>query len=268
MGSSTDVIGPIAHSAYDAALVLEIMGGKDERDGTTVAIPLQKKLTDMRTLKVGVIKQHFGEGVQSSLAAKVKDSIELLAAQGATITEVSLPALELALPAYYVIVPAELSSNLARYDGIKYGHSAAATDLDSLYTQTRAEGFNDENIRRIMIGTYVLSSGYYDAYYRKAQTVRTVIINEFAKAFEDIDVLVGPTAPTTAFKLGENADDPLAMYMADVMTVGVSLAGLPAVSVPVGTVDNLPVGLQIIGPARQDMTVLSVADALMKASAA
>lgn len=265
MASSTDVIGPLAHTAYDAQLVLSIMGGQDERDSTTVEVPMIAPQTDIKKLRVGVIRQHMGEGVQPEVKAHVSAAVEKLRAQGATITEVDLPVLELALPAYYIIVPAELSSNLSRYDGVKYGHAATdAHDLNDHYSKTRAEGFNDENIRRIMIGTYVLSSGYYDAYYRKAQTVRTLIINEFAKAFEKFDVLVGPTAPTTAFKLGERASDPLQMYLSDVMTVGVSLAGLPAVSVPVGAVAGLPVGMQLIGSQRGDMKLLSIAETVMK----
>ncbi|HSX28643.1 MAG TPA: Asp-tRNA(Asn)/Glu-tRNA(Gln) amidotransferase subunit GatA [Candidatus Saccharimonadales bacterium] len=265
MASSTDTVGPLAKSAYDAQLVMDIMSGVDERDATSIETARTQTPLDLHELRVGVIKQHMGEGVQPEVKAEVQAAVARLQAAGATVSEIDLPSLELALPAYYIIVPAEISSNLARYDGIKFGHVAKdANDLSEQYAQTRAEGFNNENIRRIMIGTYVLSSGYYDAYYRKAQTVRTLIINEFNQAFQNVDILVGPTAPTTAFKLGEHSADPLEMYVADVMTVGVSLAGLPAASVPVGISAGLPVGMQVIAPQRQDAKVLAVADALMK----
>lgn len=268
MGSSTDVIGPLTQNAYDAHLVLQIMGGKDDRDSTTIEISMQAPQIDIASLRVGVIKQHMGKGVDPAVKAQVQATIDTLKAKGATIVDIDLPTQELALPAYYVIVPAELSSNLARYDGIKYGHVAEdSRDLNDQYGKTRAEGFNNENIRRIMIGTYVLSSGYYDAYYRKAQTVRTLIIDEFAKAFKDVDFLVGPTAPSTAFKLGQNVEDPLQMYLSDVMTVGVSLAGLPAVSVPVGKANDLPVGMQIIGAQKEDMKVLGLAEVVMEGAA-
>ena len=267
MASSTDTVGPLARTPYDAALVLEIMGGKDERDSTTVDIESAPAVADLGELRVGVIAQHMGEGVDPSVKAEVEAAIDRLKKAGATVTEIDMPSLALALPAYYIVVPAEISSNLARYDGIKYGHVAkGAQDLADQYSNTRAEGFNDENIRRIMIGTYVLSSGYYDAYYHKAQTVRTLIINEFNKALENVDVLVGPTSPTTAFKFGENTDDPLQMYMADIMTVGVSLAGLPAASVPIGKAKGLPVGMQVIAAQRHDYRVLAVAEAIMKES--
>lgn len=262
MASSTDVIGPLTHNAYDARLVFEVMGGKDEFDATSHTVNRTEELSvDLTALKVGVIKQYMGEGLDPEVKALVEQQIDALKNSGATIIEVDLPALELALPAYYVIVPAEISSNLARYDGIKYGHVAkGSADLTSQYRKTRAEGFNDENIRRIMIGTFVLSSGYYDAYYRKAQTVRTLIINQFNEAFDSVDVMVGPTVPTTAFKLGQNTHDPLSMYLTDVMTVGVSLAGLPAVSIPVGAIQDLPVGMQIIGRQGADYQILAVAD--------
>lgn len=262
MASSTDTIGTLATTTDDAALVMDIMHGQDERDGTTLHD--QKPLfpiVDTPKLKVGLIKEYLGEGIQSEVAAAVYAQAEKLKALGHTVEEVSVPSLPLALAVYYIVVPAEISSNLQRYDGVKFGHSAKeASNLQDLYSMSRDQGFGAEAKRRIMIGTYVLSSGFIDAYYRKAQTVRTKLINEFAAAFKDFDVLVGPVTPTTAFKIGENAEDPLRMYLADVMTVSASLAGLPAYSVPAGK-DNagLPIGVQIIGPQRSDALLFSIA---------
>jgi aspartyl-tRNA(Asn)/glutamyl-tRNA(Gln) amidotransferase subunit A len=265
MASSTDTIGTLATTTEDAALVMDIMHGQDERDGTTLHD--QKPLfpiADASKLRVGIIKEYLGEGVQPEVAAAVRAQAEKLKELGHTVEEVSVPSLPLALAVYYIVVPAEISSNLQRYDGVKFGHSAAeAGNLQDLYGMSRDQGFGAEAKRRIMIGTYVLSSGYIDAYYRKAQTVRTKLVNEFAAAFKDFDVLVGPVAPTTAFKIGENAEDPLQMYLADIMTVSASLAGLPAYSVPVAKDDaGLPIGVQIIGPQRSDALLFSVAKQL------
>ena len=203
------------------------------------------------------------EGVDSDVRDAVMRAIEQLKAKGHTIEEVSLPALKHALGVYYIVVPAEIASNLARYDGVRYGAAAEAQNLEELYANTRAKGFMPENQRRILIGNYVLSSGYYDAYYRKAQQVRTVMIKEFNDTFVNFDLLVGPVAPTAAFKLGENSADPLKMYLADIMTVPASLAGLPAISVPVQT-DGLPIGLQIIGKQQADAAVLALAAQLQE----
>lgn len=257
MASSTDVIGPIAHTAEDAALVLEVMSGKDAKDATTLPDFFTPKTIDA-SLKIGMIKEWMDEGVDESVRTAVKQSIEKLKANGHTVEEVSLPTLKYALGVYYIVVPAEIASNLARYDGVRYGNARPANNLGELYANTRANGFMPENQRRIMIGNYVLSSGYYDAYYRKAQQVRTIMINEFNDVLSAFDVLIGPVAPTPAFKLGENTDDPLKMYLADIMTVPASLAGLPAVSVPVAS-DGLPIGLQIIGKQRADALVLALA---------
>lgn len=260
MASSTDVIGPMTRSAEDAALVFEIMAGRDARDSTTLPdFYAPKQPGD--TLTIGVIDEFMGDGVDDSVKAAVQQTIDRLEAAGHTIRRVSLPSVKYALAVYYIVVPAEVSSNLARYDGIKYGVRAeAAQNLSDVYEKSRSEGFMDENKRRILIGNYVLSSGYYDAYYHKAQTVRTRIINEFNTVFEDCDLLVGPVAPTPAFKLGANTHDPLSMYLADIMTVPPSLAGLPAISVPAGmTDDGLPVGLQIIGRMKADADVLALA---------
>ena len=265
MASSTDVIGPLARSVEDAALVLDVMAGKDELDSTTIDRDEQGYVgdtTDLNGKKVGVIREYMGDGMQPGVRACVDAAIEKLKAAGAEVRELSLPSLPLALAVYYILCPAEVSSNLSRYDGQRYGYSFPdVKDLDESYTKTREIGFGKEAKRRIMMGTYVLSSGYYDAYYKKAQTVRTKIINDFAAAFEQVDFLLGPTAPMTAFKIGENADDPLQMYLTDIMTVAVNLAGVPAISIPCGTSENLPVGLQLIAPQRADRELLSVAAA-------
>ncbi len=261
MASSTDVVGPITTSVEDARLVLDVIKGVDERDGTTIEI--EPLLSTDKKLKIGVIRQCFGEGVDESVVRTTNETIEKLKAAGHTVDEVDLPTFRHALAVYYIVVPAELTSNLARYDGIKYGTQKDGADLTTVYEASRSAGFMDENKRRILIGNYVLSSGYYDAYYRKAQTVRTLIINEFNKAFSEHDILLSPTAPTPAFKLGENTGDPLQMYLADMMTVPASLAGVSAISVPAGTTETgLPVGVQLIAPMRQDSVVLSAAQQL------
>lgn len=265
MASSLDVAGPFARSVEDAALVLEVMAGQDRLDATTIARD-KADYSDLTTgiigKKIGVIKEHMGEGVQLEVRQHVQAAIDKLRGAGAEIVEVSLPSLPLALAVYYIICPAEVSSNLSRYDGQRYAFSdGTATNLEESYTKTRAKGFGAEAKRRIMIGTYVLSSGYYDAYYRKAQTVRTKLINEFNKAFEQVDFLLGPTTPTTAFKIGENARDPLQMYLSDIMTVAVNLAGIPAISLPAGMSNGLPVGLQLIAPQNEDRALLGVARA-------
>lgn len=257
MASSTDVIGPLTHTAEDAALVLSVMSGRDSKDATTLP-DFFAPTTIEQPLKIGVIKEWMDEGVDESVRNAVKQSIETLKAKGHEVEEVSLPILKYALGVYYIVVPAEIASNLARYDGVRYGNARPANNLGELYANTRAHGFMPENQRRIMIGNYVLSSGYYDAYYRKAQQVRTVMINEFNDVLSKFDVLVGPVAPTPAFRLGENTDDPLKMYLADIMTVPASLAGLPAVSVPIKT-HGLPIGLQIIGKQQYDAQVLALA---------
>lgn len=259
MASSTDVVGPITTTVADARLILDVIKGVDERDSTTIDI--EPLLSSETKLKIGVIKQCFGEGVDDAVADITKETIEKLKAAGHTVDEVDLPTFRHALAVYYIVVPAELTSNLARYDGIKYGTSKDAPSLTAVYEESRSAGFMDENKRRILIGNYVLSSGYYDAYYRKAQTVRTLIINEFNAAFKQHDILLSPTAPTPAFKLGENTDDPIQMYLADIMTVPASLAGVSAISVPAGKTDTgLPVGIQLIAPMRRDSVVLRAAE--------
>lgn len=265
MASSTDTIGTLAAHADDAALVFDIIAGQDARDSTTLPDRPRSFLpadNPIKPLKIGLIKEYLREDVvQPEVIASIRATSDALVSQGHTVEEVSLPTLDMSLAIYYIVVPAEVSSNLQRYDGVKFGHSAKdATTLQELYGKSRDQGFNAENKRRILIGTYVLSSGYIDAYYRKAQTVRTKLINEFAKTFEQYDVLLGPVAPSTAFKIGENTGDPLKMYLEDLMTVAASLAGLPAFSVPAGKDKNgLPIGAQIIGPQRSDAQLFALA---------
>ncbi len=266
MASSTDVIGPLTRTVEDAAYVLNVMASKDPLDSTTIdrdAQPYQELERHIKGLNIGVIKEFMGEGVDSGVKAQVESALERLKAAGAKLVEVSLPSLPLSLACYYIICPAEISSNLSRYDGQRYGYSSGkGTTLDDSYNWSRSEGFGNEAKRRIMIGTYVLSSGYYDAYYKKAQTVRTKLIEEFDQVFKNVDVLAGPVAPTTAFEIGKKTNDPLQMYLVDIMTVAASLAGLPAISVPAGLSDGLPVGLQLIGPQKADRRVLSIARAV------
>lgn len=256
MASSTDVVGPITTCVEDAELVLDCLRGVDPHDGTTVDIkPLNTSMS--QPLKIGVIEQSMGEGVDPEVSNAVATIVQHAKAAGHSVEFVDMPALEHALAVYYIVVPAELTSNLARYDGIKYGTAKPASDITGIYHATRSAGFMDENKRRILIGNYVLSSGYYDAYYKKAQTVRTLIIKQYQKAFETCDILIGPTAPTPAFRLGDNTADPLQMYLADIMTVPASLAGLPALSMPVSaTSAGLPIGLQITAPLGDDYKVL------------
>jgi aspartyl-tRNA(Asn)/glutamyl-tRNA(Gln) amidotransferase subunit A len=260
MASSTDVMGPITRAVEDTALVWDIMAGRDPFDSTTIErdpagyTDLQ---TDVKGKRVGLIKEHMGSDVEPGVKAVVEATVEKLKAAGVEVQEISLPSLPLGLAAYYIIVPAELSSNLSRHDGQRYQFSApGTTDLEDSYMKSRGIGFGAEAKRRIMIGTYVLSSGYYDAYYRKAQIVRTKIINDFNEAFSKVEFLIGPVAPMTAFKIGENADDPLKMYLADLMTVPASLAGIPAISLPAGDADGLPVGLHIMAPQQADRSLL------------
>lgn len=262
MTSSTDVIGPITLSVDDAALVMDVIAGKDNLDSTL--IDREQSYTQLPDTiagkKVGVVKEFMTDDVDPEVKQQVQTAIERMKTAGAEIIEVSLPSLPLALAAYYIICPAEVSSNLSRYDGQRYGHSYTdAKDLDESFNKTRSVGFGKEAKRRIMLGTYVLSSGYYDAYYKRAQTVRSQLIAEFNAVFENVDFLVGPTAPTTAFKIGANVADPMKMYLIDVMTVAASLVGVPAISLPAGKSNGLPVGLQLIGQQREDVALLGAA---------
>lgn len=270
MASSTDVIGPIARSTDDAALVLDVIAGRDELDSTTIERDAEA-YTDwddtIQNKKAGLIKEYMHEGIDEGTRRVVDEAVGKLEKMGVQVNEVSLPSLSLALAVYYVVMPAEVASNLARYDGQRFGYSHdEAKTLDDSYELSRRYGFGAEAKRRIMIGNYVLSSGYYEAYYKKAQLVRTKIINEFTKVFQDFDFLIGPTAPTTAFKIGEKAKNPLHMYLTDIMTVAANMSGNPAVSVPAGASNGLPVGLQIIAPMRADREMLGFAKAFEGAS--
>jgi len=265
MASSTDVIGPITSNVDDSALILDVMAGRDEMDSTTIdkETSYANAKLDLKGKKIGIVKEYMNEGLELGVRAAVEAAVEKLRAEGAEVSEVSLPSLPLALAVYYIICPAEVSSNLARYDGQRYGYShSSANNLDESYELSREQGFGAEAKRRIMIGSYVLSSGYYDAYYKKAQLVRTKIRKEFDKAFANFDLLVGPTTPTTAFKIGEKTGDPLQMYLSDIMTVAANISGNPAISIPAGESDGLPVGFQIIGDYKDDLTVLASARTL------
>ena len=259
MASSTDTIGVLASSIDDAELVMDIMSGRDAKDMTTLPDFFTPQ-TESGPKRVGVLQEFMTDDVDPEVRARTQEYIDSLRAQGHSVETVSLPLLKYALAIYYIVVPAEISSNLARYDGVRYGCRAQADSLAEVYGLSRDQGFMPENKRRIMIGSYVLSSGFFDAYYLQAQKARTLLIRAFDKLFEEYDLLVGPVAPTPAFKLGENTADPVKMYLADIMTVPASLAGLPAISVPAGkTRAGLPVGVQLIGPRRSDALLLAIA---------
>jgi len=262
--SSLDCAGVLARSASDCMYVLSAIAGHDARDATSVARGIDNYnaafSTTLQGIKIGIAREYFGAGVEDGVGAAVREALAQYEKLGATLVDVSLPNAHLAIPAYYVIAPAEASSNLARYDGVRYGRRCAdPQSLEDLYTRSRGEGFGAEVRRRILVGTYALSAGYYDAYYLRAQRARRVIANDFVEAFKHVDLIAGPTAPTVAFKLGEKTSDPLAMYAADVNTVAVNLAGLPAISIPVGFSESLPVGLQLIAPAFAESALLAAA---------
>ncbi|WP_257387459.1 Asp-tRNA(Asn)/Glu-tRNA(Gln) amidotransferase subunit GatA [Tahibacter caeni] len=269
--SSLDCAGVLARSAADCAIVFDAIAGFDPRDATSVARPAEATAAlleqPLAGLRIGIAREYFGSGVQAGVGERVHAALRELERLGAVLVDVSLPNAHHAIAAYYVIAPAEASSNLARYDGVRYGHRTAhARSLDELYSLSRAEGFGAEVQRRILVGTYALSAGYYDAYYLRAQKVRRLIANDFAAAFAGVDLIAGPTAPTTAFRLGEKAGDALAMYAADVNTVAVNLAGLPAISLPAGLAGGLPAGLQLIAPAFAEARLLNAAHRLQLAT--
>ena len=262
--SSLDQAGVITRSAEDAALLLGVMAGYDRRDSTSVDHPVPDYVSGLekpiKGLKVGVVRQHFDEGLDSACEERIKAALAALKDQGATLIEIDLPNIDLSVPTYYVVAPAECSSNLSRFDGVRFGYRAEdPEDLLDMYCRSRGEGFGAEVQRRVLTGTYVLSAGYYDAYYLKAQKVRQLISQDFKKAFANVDVIAGPTAPTTAFAIGEKTDDPITMYLNDIYTIGANLAGLPGVSVPCGFADGLPVGLQLVGPHFAEETILACA---------
>ena len=270
--SSLDQVGPFARTVEDAALLLQAIAGHDTMDATSIPDPVPSYLDaigeGVNGLRVGVVKDWIeGEGLQPGVASRVSEAAEALSGLGAEIGEISLPSFRYALSAYYLIAPAECSSNLARYDGVRYGLRVPTTkDVIEMNVKSRTAGFGDEVKRRIMLGTYALSAGYYDAYYGKAQQVRTLVIRDFDKAYEKFDVLLGPTSPTTAFKIGEKADDPLAMYLNDVFTIPSNLAGAAAISMPCGLAeDGLPVGLQLLGPPQSEALLFRTAYAYEQA---
>lgn len=268
--SSLDQIGPFARDVEDLALILNVITGHDLKDATSLNIEYpdytKALVNDIKGMKIGVPKEYIGEGINPEVRKSVLDALDTLKLMGAEWEECSLQMTEYAIPAYYLISSAEASSNLARYDGVKYGYRAEKfSDLMDLYCRTRSEGFGDEVKRRIMLGTYALSSGYYDAYYKKALQVRTIIKNEFDKVFEKYDLIIGPTAPTTAYKFGEKCNNPLEMYLGDIYTVSVNIAGLPGLVVPCGfDQKKLPIGLQLIGKALDEPTLLRVAYAFQQ----
>jgi len=269
--SSLDQIGPVTRDVRDNALVFNAIAGYDGRDSTSAnqAVPdFTRFLTgEVKGLKIGIPREYFADGMQRLVKEAVLAGVDKLAALGAEVSEVSLPHTEYALPAYYIIAPAECSSNLARYDGVRYGYrSADAPDIVSMFQKTRDEGFGPEVKRRIMLGTYALSSGYYDAYYLKALKVRTLIKEDFDRAFAQVDVLISPTSPTVAFRFGEKAQDPLAMYLSDTMTIPVNLAGIPGISLTCGFADGLPIGMQIMAKAFDEGTLFRTAYAYEQAA--
>jgi len=269
--SSLDQGGPMAASAEDCALLLNTMTGFDEHDSTSLDRPREDYSRDLEKplagLRIGLPKEFFGEGCDADVMAAVRTALAEYEKLGATTVEVSLPNSHLSVPAYYVIAPAEASSNLSRFDGVRYGYRAPEYgSLDDMYMKSRAQGFGAEVKRRILIGAYVLSHGYYDAYYLQAQRIRRLIANDFVEAFKDCDVIMGPTSPTTAFKLGEKAADPVQMYLSDIYTIAVNLAGLPGMSVPCGFVGGLPVGLQLIGNYFTEAQLLNVAHRYQQAT--
>jgi len=263
--SSLDQIGPLTRDVTDCALLLKVISGKDEKDSTSVDKPVPEYLDhlipDLKGMRVGLPKEYFVEGMEQKVKERIYQAAKVLEDLGAKVDETSLPHTEYAVATYYLIATAEASSNLARYDGVSYGHrTSEKTNMIDMYKKTRKEGFGDEVKRRVMLGTYVLSKGYYEDYYGKALKVRTLIKQDFEKAFEKFDVLITPTSPTVAFKVGEKMDDPLKMYLSDIFTISANLAGIPGISVPCGPGrDNLPVGLQILGRPFEEETVLRVA---------
>jgi len=264
--SSFDTIGPFANSAYDIAAVLEVIAGYDPNDSTSANIPVPEytKLLDknISNLRIGLPKEYLGEGLSPEIRELIENKIDFLKSKGAIIKSISLPHTEYTIASYYILTTAEASSNLARYDGARYGfRDKSAKDLESLYTLSRSKGFGKEVKRRIMLGTFVLSAGYYDAYYKKAQRVRRLIKEDFDKAFSEVDCILTPTTPTTAFGIGEKTDDPLTMYLSDIYTVSANLAGIPGINIPIGKDKNgLPIGMQLLGKQFDEQTILKIAD--------
>lgn len=269
--SSLDQGGPMTKTAEDAAIMLNVMAGHDSKDSTSSPTPAADYTETLgksiEGLKIGLPKEYFDERLDPTMASTVQDALKELEKLGAKFVDIELPSSALSVPAYYVIAPAEASSNLSRFDGVRYGYRCEnPTDLQDLYTRTRSEGFGEEVKRRILVGTYALSAGYYDAYYRKAQQIRRLIQQDFVKAFEQVDVIAGPTSPSPAFRFGEKTSDPVAMYLEDIYTIAVNLAGLPALSVPAGMINNMPVGLQLVGNYFAEQRLLNVAHQFQQAT--
>lgn len=259
MASSLDIIGPFAENVEDAEIIFKSIAGKDSMDSTSQDISVAtNKTQNIQNTVFGLPKEYFQEGLDDKIKKTIEEVIEKIKSQGAIIKEVSLPSTSYALPCYYIIMPAEVSSNLARFDDIRYSPINDYSNLHDIYFKTRGEGFGEEVSRRIILGTYVLSSGYYDAYYKKAQQVRRLIAKEFNEVFKEVDFLITPTSPTFPFKIGEKADDPLSMYLSDIFTVGANIAGIPAINLPCGEEDNLPINMQIIGPYLSDFSLLNI----------
>lgn len=269
--SSLDQGGPIARTAEDAAMMLNVMASYDDKDSTCIERDVPDYTATLNNsiegLNIGLPKEFFSEHLDSSMQQQVENAVKELEKLGANIKEISLPHTELSVPAYYVIAPAECSANLSRFDGVRYGHRCEdPKDLEDLYCRSRTEGFGDEVKRRIMVGAYALSAGYYDAYYRKAQQVRRLIKNDFTAAFNDVDLIVGPTSPTPAFGFNSKGDDPVKMYLEDIFTISTNLAGLPGMSIPAGMINNLPVGLQLIGNYFDEARLLNVSHQFQQAT--
>jgi len=269
--SSLDQAGTMTQSAEDAALMLNVMAGMDEKDSTCSTIDTEDYTASLdkplEGLRIGLPVEHFSEGLSADMEECIRDAVGEYEKLGATVKDIQLPNSHLSVSAYYVIAPAEASANLSRYDGVRYGYRCDnPVDLEDMYKRTRSEGFGTEVKRRIMVGTYALSAGYYDAYYRKAQKIRRLIKNDFQSAFEEVDVIMGPTSPHTAFAIGSQNDDPVTMYLEDIYTIAVNLAGLPGISIPAGFINNLPVGLQIVGKDFAEAQLLNVAHKFQQAT--
>jgi len=269
MASSLDQIGPFTKTVEDAAILFKELSGQDIMDSTSVSVEyggdlLDPKIEDVKKLRVGIPEEYFVEGLDKNIANKINEVVKDLEGMGIKTKKISLPHTKYALSCYYIIMPAEVSSNLSRFDGIRYGTRQEADNLLDLYKKNREFGFGAESKRRILLGTFVLSSGYYDAYYGRAQKVRALIKQDFDEAFKDVDVILTPVTPTQAFKIGEKTDDPLAMYLSDIHTVPINPAGLPAISIPAGFVNDLPIGMQIIGPAFSEEKILGIAHQFQK----
>ncbi|MBU2863105.1 Asp-tRNA(Asn)/Glu-tRNA(Gln) amidotransferase subunit GatA [Reinekea forsetii] len=270
-GSSLDQAGPMTQTAEDAAMIMNALASFDTKDSTSMDEPVEDYTANLNQslegLKIGLPKEFFGDALDEGIRATIMDAVKQFEAMGATVKEISLPRTELSIPAYYIIAPAEASTNLSRYDGVRYGHRCEdPKDLNDLYMRSRSEGFGDEVKRRIMVGTYALSAGYYDAYYRKAQQLRRLIKNDFVAALNDVDVIMGPTTPSPAWKIGAKNQDPVSMYLEDIYTLSVNLAGLPGMSVPCGFVDEMPVGLQVIGNYFQEAKLLNIGHQFQQAT--